>query len=149
MAKNATFVFYQFHMSLYRFRYLFILFQFPQFVLLFSLSISVLYLRSPSLFGAGLSLPITNVVAGPELMILMTARHSSAINIRTLWKKKKDLLLTCPEDYMVHLGPHREVEGRGKENVCVGGGGTWSSVVWGSRIGPMVLGAQSIHEFNT
>ena len=64
---------------------------------------------------ADLCLSITNVVAGAALVVLiMIARHPSAITIRKLWKKKKGLLLTGRGNYMTHLGPHSKVASRKK-----------------------------------
>ena len=46
------------------------------------------------------------------MVLIMIARHPSAITIMKVWKKKKkDLLLTGPGNYKAHLGPHSKVSG--------------------------------------
>ena len=60
---------------------------------------------SVPLYCACLSLSITNVVAGPVLVVLiMIARCPSAITIRELWKNKC-VLLTEPGNSTAYLGP--------------------------------------------
>lgn len=56
------------------------------------------------------SLSITNIIVGLALQFLiMIVKYPSAIAIRKL-RKNKGLLLTGPENYIAHQGPHCEVE---------------------------------------
>lgn len=65
---------------------------------------------------AGLSLSITNVVAGLALFLLvMTTRYHQQYHQETWGKNIKGLLPACPRNYMAYLGPHREVTGRQRE----------------------------------
>lgn len=68
---------------------------------------------------AGLSLSITNGVAGPALVVLIVmARCLCTITTWKLWKSK-GLLFTVPGNYTAHLGLHQKVPGRKRERVCV------------------------------
>ena len=78
------------------------------------------------LFCASLSLSITNVVAGLDFEVLiMIARHLSAIIIMKLEKKK--CFITRSRNYTTYLGPHSEVADRRKL--------TWGSAFIGIGIG--------------
>ena len=76
-------------------------------------------LSSTDIVFCGLSLSITNVVAGPALLILvMIARCPSTITIRKL---NKGLLLARPRNYPAHLRPQSKVMSRERENTWAGG----------------------------
>lgn len=64
---------------------------------------------SVALFSTDLSLSVACVVAGPALVVIvMIARHPSAITIRKLWKVTI-LLCTRPGYHRARLGPHSKV----------------------------------------
>ena len=86
------------------------------------------------MFCAGLNLSITSIVAGPALMVLiMIARHLSAITVRKLLKNE-GILLTRPGITLAHLGPHKRSQGeREKERKGLGFCFYWDRG-WGPRV---------------
>lgn len=75
-----------------------------------------------SLFCAGLSLSITNVVAGQPLWFLLWLQEALSNNHQEALKGQVSLL-TSPGNYTAHLGPHSKVsrkegEAHMHEGVC-------------------------------
>ena len=87
---------------------------------------------------AGLSLSITNVVAGPALVtLIMIARGPSTITIRK-FLGKKGLLLKGHGNYKAYLGPKSKAMGE-RESTGLG-----FCFYWGLGWGPRVSQAHSL-----
>ena len=86
-------------------------------------------------------------MAGLTLVVLVIARHSSAVSIRKLWKNKS-LWLKGPGNYTAHPGLHSEVVGKEREDVCLQFYFYWCRR-WGLRIsrGSLFLGEFKTQEW--